>query len=190
MVEKICDGDRKHLLEIKEIRPLQTGIITTGNEVYHGRIKDSFTPVIREKLLQYGCKEIFQEILPDDAAQIAKKIKNFIDHGIELIIITGGMSVDADDVTPTGIKASGADLITYGAPVLPGAMFLLAYSGDVPILGLPACVMYFKATIFDLVLPRVLAGELIAKKELAMMGHGGLCLNCGECRFPMCSFGR
>jgi len=106
------------------------------------------------------------------------------------VITTGGMSVDPDDVTPSGVKSTGAELVTYGSPVLPGAMFLLAYYGEVPIMGLPACVMYFKATVFDLVLPRVLAGEKLTRKDIAMLGHGGLCKSCKECRYPECPFGK
>lgn len=188
-VEEICRGTGP-LLEVREIRPLRTGIVTTGNEVYHGRIEDRFGPVIKQKLAEYGCPVEGQATLPDDAGWITESIRGFVDRGCEMVIITGGMSVDPDDVTPAGVRATGAEVVSYGAPVLPGAMFLLAYMGDVPLLGLPACVMYFRATIFDLVLPRILAGEKITRRDLARMGHGGLCLGCKECRYPHCPFGR
>ncbi|MFZ5632482.1 MAG: molybdopterin-binding protein [Bacillota bacterium] len=189
LVEQIC-RETGPLLEVKELRPLRTGLITTGNEVYHGRIEDRFSPVVREKLAEYGCPLIGQVTLPDDTGLITGAITGLAAGGSEMIVITGGMSVDPDDVTPAAVRASGARVVTYGAPVLPGAMFLLAYLGGVPVLGLPACVMYFKATVFDLVLPRVLAGEDISRQELARMGHGGLCLNCPQCRYPLCSFGK
>ena len=188
-VEELClDGGP--LLEVKKMRQLKVGLITTGNEVYYGRIKDKFSPVVKKKMARYGCEVLWHELMYDDAEQIKEKIVDFINQGAQMVITTGGMSVDPDDVTPTGVKSTGAELVTYGSPVLPGAMFLLAYLGEVPIMGLPACVMYFKATVFDLVLPRVLAGEKITRKDIAMMGHGGLCMNCKECQYPNCPFGK
>ncbi len=188
-VEEIC-RERGPLLEVKEMRQFKVGLITTGNEVYYGRIQDKFGPVVKEKLSRYDCRVLWHVLLPDDADQIRDKILDLRDQGAQMIITTGGMSVDPDDVTPYGVKSTGAELVTYGSPVLPGAMFLLAYLGEIPIIGLPACVMYFKATVFDLVLPRVLAEERITRKEIAMMGHGGLCLGCKECRYPVCPFGK
>lgn len=188
-VEEVCRQGGP-LLEVKEMRPLQAGLITTGNEVYYGRIQDRFSPVVKLKLARYGCEVLWHEFLPDDAGRIKEKIRDFVDKGAQMIITTGGMSVDPDDVTPCGVKNTGAELVTYGSPVLPGAMFLLAYLDRVPIMGLPACVMYFKATVFDLVLPRVLAGEKITRKEIAMLGHGGFCLSCKECKYPLCPFGK
>lgn len=189
LVEQIC-RDTGPLVEVKEMKPFRAGIVTTGSEVYHGRIKDRFSPVVREKLSEYGCQVIHHVTLPDDAGLITGAIKDLANNGAELIIITGGMSVDPDDVTPAAVRASGAEVVSYGAPVLPGAMFLLAYLGDIPVMGLPACVMYFKATVFDLALPRVLARERITRQDLARMGHGGLCLGCKQCRYPQCSFGK
>lgn len=188
-MEKIC-ADRGPIVEVKEIRKLKVALLTTGNEVYFGRIKDKFSPVVKKKMSQYGCEVVWHELAYDDADLIKEKIQTFIQQGAQIVITTGGMSVDPDDVTPSGVKNTGAELIAYGAPVLPGAMFLLAYLGDVPILGLPACVMYYKATVFDLVLPRVLAGEKITRQEIARMGHGGLCMSCKECRYPVCPFGK
>ncbi len=188
-MEKICAG-RGPVVEVKEIRKLKVGLLTTGNEVYFGRIKDKFSPVVKKKMAQFGCEVVWHELAYDDADLIKEKIQGFIRQGAQIVITTGGMSVDPDDVTPSGVKGTGAELIAYGAPVLPGAMFLLAYLGDVPILGLPACVMYYKATVFDLVLPRVLAGERITRQEIARMGHGGLCMSCKECRYPVCPFGK
>ncbi|AGL03248.1 molybdopterin-binding protein [Desulfoscipio gibsoniae] len=188
-VEEICRS-RGPLLEVKEMQKFKVGLITTGNEVYYGRIQDKFGPVVKEKLSRFGCRVLWHVMLPDDAAQIKDQILNLRDQGAQMIITTGGMSVDPDDVTPNGVKSTGAELVTYGSPVLPGAMFLLAYLDDIPIMGLPACVMFFKATVFDLMLPRVLAGERITKRDIAMTGHGGLCMNCQECRYPMCPFGK
>lgn len=188
-VEEIC-RNRSPLLEVKEMQQFKVGLITTGNEVYYGRIQDKFGPVVKEKLSRFGCRVLWHVLLPDDAVQIKDNILNLIAQGAQMIITTGGMSVDPDDVTPLGVKSTGAELVTYGSPVLPGAMLLLAYLGEVPIMGLPACVMYYKATVFDLVLPRVLAEEKITRKEIAMMGHGGLCMNCKECVYPNCPFGK
>ena len=169
---------------------MKVGIVTTGNEVYLGRIKDAFGPVIRSKVEENGCEVIGQSIVPDDEDKITEAIEAWIDQGAEMVICTGGMSVDPDDVTPTAIHKTGAEIITYGAPVLPGAMFLLAYKGEIPILGLPGCVMYSKRTVFDLVLPRILVKEKLSFADIAAYGHGGLCNECEECRYPDCAFGK
>ncbi len=179
------------LLKILSFTHKKAAIITTGNEVFYGRIKDTFGPVIREKLAEYDVEVLGQKILSDDPVEITKAIEDFINKGAELIICTGGMSVDPDDTTPTAIKNTGASLVSYGAPVLPGAMFLLAYYEDsVPVLGLPGCVMYSKRTIFDLVLPRIMAEDKLTADDLAALGHGGLCLGCESCTFPNCGFGK
>ena len=131
-----------------------------------------------------------QIIVSDSVDMIKEAVEELLANGAEIIIVTGGMSVDPDDVTPTAIKNTGAELVCYGSPVLPGAMFLLAYKGNIPIVGLPACVMYSKITVFDLVLPRILANEKLTNKEITEYGHGGMCMNCEECIFPKCSFGK
>jgi molybdenum cofactor synthesis domain-containing protein len=182
-------GDKK-IVSIMPFTTMKVGIVTTGSEVYHGRIKDAFGPVIKAKVEEYGCEVIGQSILPDDENKIAEAIKGWIEQGAEMVICTGGMSVDPDDVTPTAIEKTGAEMITYGAPVLPGAMMLLAYKGDIPILGLPGCVMYSKRTVFDLVLPRILAKQRLRFADIAAYGHGGLCMECEECRYPNCTFGK
>lgn len=183
-------GD-KPLMKILPYRHKKAGIVTTGNEVFHGRIKDTFGPVIREKLAEYNVDVLGQKILSDAPETITRAIRDYIEEGAGLVICTGGMSVDPDDTTPTAIKNTGAKIVSYGAPVLPGAMFLLAYYNEViPILGLPGCVMYSKRTIFDLVLPRVMADDEITRNDLAGLGHGGLCLSCPDCHFPNCGFGK
>lgn len=170
----------------------KAGIVTTGNEVFYGRIKDAFGPVIRDKLFEFDVEVLGQTIINDEKEKITAIIKGYIDQGADFIICTGGMSVDPDDTTPSAIKDTGAELVSYGAPVLPGAMFLLAYYGEkkIPIIGLPGCVMYAKRTIFDLVLPRIMAGEILKAEDLSVLGHGGLCLSCPECTFPNCGFGK
>ena len=178
------------VLTVKPFYPFKVGVVTTGNEIYHGRIKDTFTPVIAEKLAAYGLEIAAHEVVDDDGDKITAVIENFKQQGIELILCTGGMSVDPDDVTPTGIKQTGARILTYGAPVLPGSMLLIAYLDEVPILGLPGCVMYASATSFDLVLPRILAKDEITREEITALGHGGLCLKCSTCTFPHCEFGK
>lgn len=181
----------KPLLEILPYKYKKAGIVTTGNEVFLGRIKDEFGPVIYDKLAEYKIEVLEQKIVGDDPKKISEAIEELISKGAELIICTGGMSVDPDDRTPSAIKNTGAEIISYGAPVLPGAMFLLAYyNKELPILGLPGCVMYSKRTIFDLVLPRILTDEKLTQEDLADLGHGGLCLNCEVCTFPNCGFGK
>lgn len=191
--EKIIKAEdliKDKIIYVEEIKEKKCLVITTGNEVYSGRIKDAFLPVIKSKLAYYGSEVIRQEILPDSKERIIEEIKKGLDEKVDMIICTGGMSVDPDDVTPTAIKECGGELITYGAPILPGAMFLLAYYNDTPILGIPSCAMYSKRTVLDLVLPRVLADERLTLEDIASYGHGGLCLDCKVCTFPHCSFGK
>lgn len=180
---------KEPIARILPFHPLKVGIITTGSEVYHGRITDKFGPVVKKKVEDFGCQVIGHVILDDDAEAIAQAVEEFAASGAELILTTGGMSVDPDDVTPSGIKLAGAEIITYGAPVLPGAMLMVAYKNGIPILGLPGCVMYHKTTVFDLVLPLALAGQKITRPMVVKLGLGGLCLNCEVCHYPQCSFG-
>lgn len=183
-------GD-KPLMEVLPYKEMKAGIVTTGNEVFFGRIKDTFTSVIEEKLKAYGIDVCGHITVNDDLEKITSAIQQLKNKGADMIVCTGGMSVDPDDLTPGAIRSTGANIISYGAPVLPGAMFLLAYYDDgTPVMGLPGCVMYAKATIFDLVLPRVCAGVKVTKKELARMGNGGFCLGCSPCHFPNCGFGK
>ena len=166
-------------------------IIVTGSEVEKGLIKDSFTPVVEDKLRRYGAQEFPRCMCGDDMERIREAIVKAHEAGADLICCTGGMSVDPDDRTPGAIARSGAKVVTYGAPVLPGAMFCLAYFDDgTPVVGLPGCVMYAKATVFDLALPRLAAGIRMTRQDFIRMGHGGLCLGCGECRYPVCPFGK
>lgn len=179
-----------NIIRVRPVRKPKAGVVITGNEVYHGRIKDAFAPVITEKIKAVGGEIAGIYYAPDDEAFIGARLRELIKAGADLLITTGGMSVDADDVTRFAIRELGVEHITYGSAVLPGAMFLVAYLGDIPILGIPACGMYAKTTIFDLILPRILAGEKVGRRELAELGHGGLCMKCGECRYPVCPFGK
>ena len=166
-------------------------IVTTGSEVAKGIIKDAFTPVVVKKLEAFGISVIHHAIVGDEPEKVVAEILKAKESGAEIIICTGGMSVDPDDSTPGAIRASGARVVRYGAPVLPGAMLLIGYYDDgTPVLGLPGCVMYAKATIFDLLLPRIAADVPITREEIASLGHGGLCLGCESCHFPICPFGR
>ena len=163
------------VVEVLPLQKFKVGIVTTGSEVYTGRIKDAFGPVLRDKFARLECTVMDQVFTSD-------------------VVVTGGMSVDPDDKTPASIRAAGAQVVSYGAPVYPGAMFLLGYvpteRGRVPVLGLPGCVMYYKASIFELVVPRLLAGLEVTAEDIAGMGHGGFCSGCGECRYPICPFGK
>ena len=192
ILDKAVDIARTHypVFSVKVFNPIKARLIITGNEVYDGLIEDKFEAVVTEKLKAYGASLVETVILPDDEAMIAESVRLFLDQGADLIITTGGMSVDPDDVTRSGIKKAGVNQIYYSAAVLPGTMFQLAYKGDVPIAGIPACALYNKTTIFDLILPRLLAGEKPDNKDLARFAHGGLCLDCHTCRFPGCSFGK
>ena len=178
------------VFEIKPLKSLKIGIVTTGSEVYHGRIKDQFGPVLDKKISDLGCRVLRRIFVDDKIAMISQAIQTLIQEGAEMVITTGGMSVDPDDVTPGGIRAAGGRIVAYGAPVLPGSMFMLAYIGNIPVLGLPGCVMYHKTTIFDLVIPRILTGEELTRKDITRLGHGGLCTVCDTCKYPNCAFGK
>lgn len=170
---------------------LTAGIVTTGSEVFYGRITDKFTPVVEQKLAAFGIPLAQRRVCDDQTANIVQAIAEVRAAGVDIVLCTGGMSVDPDDRTPAAIRDSGAEIVTYGAPVLPGAMFLLGYYGDgVPVLGLPGCVMYSRASIFDIVLPRIVAGMRISRKDLTRLGKGGLCLQCDVCTYPNCGFGK
>ncbi len=197
------------ILSIIPIRKPKAGIVITGNEVYHGEIQDAFEKVITDKIRKFNGEITGILFAPDNATFIEDRIRELIDAGADLIITTGGMSVDPDDVTRFAIKNLGVEELHYGSPVLPGAMFMVAYlqktdhrsqitdyrlqNADntcIPILGIPACGMYASITVFDLILPRVLAGERIGRREIAELGHGGLCLKCEKCQYPVCPFGK
>ena len=177
----------------------KVGIVTTGNEVYYGRIEDKFTPVVIRKVEEYGAKVIGHKISSDDTDMEIRCIEELLEEGCDFILCTGGMSVDPDDRTPYAIRSAADEVITYGAPVLPGAMFMLAYKNctradgstkRIPIVGLPGCVMYAKRTIFDLILPRLAADDPVTREEIDRLGMGGLCLGCEICTFPNCGFGK
>lgn len=191
------------IIHVKEIRKPKAGVVITGNEIYYGRVKDAFAPIIKEKIREVAGEILAIYYAPDDESFIESRLKELINAGADLLITTAGMSVDPDDVTRFAIRKLGAEEITYGSPVLPGAMLLVAYlnpplpaytpgkEGNViPILGIPACGMYAKTTVFDLILPRILAGERIGRRQLAELGHGGLCMKCGNCNYPVCPFGK
>ncbi len=179
------------ILKLTPYKIKQVGVITTGSEVYNKRIEDKFTPVIIDKLKDFNVEVVHHITVDDNIDNIVLAINDIKSKGVDMILCTGGMSVDPDDNTPGAIKRSGAQIVTYGAPVLPGAMFLLGYfDDDTPILGLPGCVMYAKATVFDLVLPQILAGVKLTKNDFVKLGEGGLCLSCDSCTYPLCPFGK
>ena len=177
-------------LSVKTLRQARVGLVITGSEVYHGLIEDRFAPVLSEKVSNLGCTLEGVIFAPDDAELIRNAIQTHLERGCDLLMLSGGMSVDPDDVTRKGIRMAGATEMHYGSAVLPGAMFLVAYIDEVPLLGVPACGLYHRITVLDLVLPRILTGEKIGKAELAFLGHGGLCKDCEECSYPHCPFGK
>jgi molybdenum cofactor synthesis domain-containing protein len=209
-VARTVEANGKGVISVKELRKPRTGVVITGNEVYHGRIKDAFGAIITQKIRSFGGEIIGMYYAPDDASVIEQRLRELVDAGADLLITTGGMSVDPDDVTRFAIRNMGVNEYSYGSAVLPGAMILVSYINKsvrdngsgirnipisniehrIPVLGIPACGMYHRTTVFDLVLPRILAGEYIGRNELAELGHGGLCLHCDECRYPLCPFGK
>ena len=188
-VEKIC-ANTSPIVEVRPFRSLQVGLVTTGNEIYTKRIEDKFGPIVRTKFADMGSNVFRQIITPDDVPIIVRSIHELLEEGAEMIIASGGMSVDPDDRTPAALRAAGGEVVTYGSPTFPGAMFMLTYIGDVPVIGLPGCAMYHKATVFELLVPRILAGDRITRADIIALGHGGFCASCPECRYPSCSFGK
>jgi hypothetical protein len=178
------------VLSVHALRQAKAGIVVTGSEVFNGLIQDRFAPILTEKVISLGSVVAGVAFAPDDTGLIRQAIVSHLENGCDLILLSGGMSVDPDDVTRLAVRQAGATEMHYGASALPGAMFLAAWIGEVPLLGVPACGLYHRTTVLDLVLPRILAGERIGKKELSFFGHGGLCQDCRECVFPNCAFGK
>lgn len=189
-VENIGTVGRGKVIDVLELKPMQIGLVITGTEVFEGRVKDSFAPVMKEKARHYGCSIIDIQYCPDDLKTIEEAILDMQRKGAEIILACGGMSVDADDVTPLAIKNISDYVVSYGAPIIPGNMLMLAYKGCKPILGIPGAAIFLKNTSLDVILPRLLTGEKMTRKELASYGHGGLCWGCKTCVYPMCPYGK
>ena len=186
--ERLCREEK--LLDLRPYQPKKIGVVITGSEVYTGRIKDKFEPVVRAKMKQYPAEILGVTICDDDLDMIVTAAKAHLENGADFLIFTGGMSVDPDDLTPTAIRQLGAEIISHGVPSQPGNMTLVAYLGQVPILGVPGAAIKLPTTVFDVLLPQIFAGDRIAKEELIGLGDGGLCQMCKACRWPNCTFGR
>ena len=186
--EALCRAER--LLDLRPYRPKKLGVVITGSEIYTGRIKDKFEPVIRAKMQQYPCEIIGVTICDDDLEMIVSAARTHLAHGADFLIFTGGMSVDPDDLTPTAIRRLGADIITHGLPAQPGNMTLVAYLNQVPILGVPGAAISLPTTMLDVLLPQIFTGEPFTREDLIRLGDGGLCQLCKSCHFPNCTFGR
>lgn len=178
------------ILRVLPFQGLSAGLIITGTEISQGLVADRFAPILTRKMRALGGSVKESIVVPDDAGVICRAIRSLIDMGCEIIILSGGMSVDPDDVTRCGIEMAGAIEMHYGAAALPGAMFLAAAIGTVSLLGVPACALHFKITVLDLLLPRIMAGQHLKKDDLVQLGHGGLCRMCRQCNYPACSFGK
>lgn len=178
------------IVSVRPLRKIPVGMVITGSEVYHGLIQDKFAPILTEKVEALGSRVAGVAYAPDNQDLICEAIQGHIAAGCGLILISGGMSVDPDDVTRMAIQQAGADRLDYKAAALPGSMFLTARIGDIPLVGVPACGLYHRITVLDLVLPRILAGEDVRKRDLALLGHGGLCQDCPDCTYPHCPFGK
>ncbi len=186
--ETMCAGEK--LLDLLPYKAKKTGIIITGYEIFSGRIKDKFEPVIREKLAAYPGEIRGVTICNDEEEMIAEAAKKYLEMGADFLIFTGGMSVDPDDITPSAIRSLGAEIISHGVPAQPGNMTLVAYLGDIPALGVPGAAISLPTTILDVLLPAIFAGEKISREDLLRLGEGGLCQMCKVCHYPNCTFGR
>ena len=192
--EQILEAERlcaeAQLMDLRPYCHKKVGVIITGSEVYHGRIQDRFAPVIQQKMKQYPCEIIEIRFCDDDLESIVETAKTHLSKGANFLIFTGGMSVDPDDLTPAAIRRLGAEIVSYGVPSQPGNMTLVAYLGDIPILGIPGAAIKLPTTVFDVLLPQVFAGDKISKEELQNLAEGGLCQMCSNCHWPNCTFGR
>lgn len=186
-IRELCHGD---VIAVKELKPMKISLVITGTEVYEGRIKDGFAPVMKEKIRHFGCSLLDLKYCPDDQEIIELAIADMIEKGADIVLACGGMSVDADDMTPRAIKNISEYVVTYGMPVIPGNMLMLAYKGKTAILGIPGAAIFLKTTSLDAILPRILSGERLRRKDLTAYGHGGLCLGCKTCIYPMCPYGK
>ena len=186
--EAFCAG--KKLLDLLPYQPLAAGIIITGSEIFHGRIQDKFEAVARKKLSAYPGTILGVTVCDDDPDMLTGAAREFLDQGADFLIFSGGMSVDPDDVTPSAIRRLGCDVISHGVPSQPGNMSLVAYLGDIPVLGVPGAAISLPTTIFDVLLPQLYAGVRFTKEDLIALGDGGLCQLCPVCHFPNCTFGR
>lgn len=188
--EKACRESKTPLVGVKPFRPAKIGVVTTGSEIVSGRIADQFGPVLEKKAAEVGATIMGQVFPGDEPEAITQAILDFLAQGADMVQVTGGMSEDPDDMTPSAIGACADEVVTYGTPVLPGAMFMLAYVQGKPVVGLPGCVMYAKRTVFDLAVPRLLTGEKLTRRDFVLMAHGGQCQNCPVCTYPDCGFGQ
>ena len=186
--ESLCRNER--LLDLRPYQHKKVGVIITGSEIYYGRIQDKFGPVIQAKLKQYPCEILDIRICEDNLEKIVNAAQEHLQNGADFLIFTGGMSVDPDDLTPTAIRKLGAEIIRYGVPSQPGNMTLVAYLGDIPILGVPGAAIKLPTTVFDVLLPQIFTGDKISKEELIGLADGGLCQMCNVCHWPNCTFGR
>lgn len=186
--EGLCQG--KQLYDLRPYKAMKVGIIITGSEIYHGRIKDKFEAVARAKLAQYPSEILGASICDDDLEMIVQAGRAFLADGADLLVFCGGMSVDPDDVTPEAIRTLGADIVSYGVPSQPGNMTLVAYLGKTAILGVPGAAISRPTTMFDVLLPQIFSGDPLTKDDLLRLGEGGLCQTCASCHFPNCTFGR
>jgi len=186
--ERLCAAEP--LLELHPYQKRTIGVVITGSEIYHGRIKDKFEPVVRNKMQHYPSEIVGVTICDDDLDMIVAAARRHLEQGADFLIFTGGMSVDPDDLTPSAVRQLGADIVSHGVPSQPGNMTLVAYLGDIPILGVPGAAIKLPTTIFDVLLPQIFAGDRITKEELLQLADGGLCQMCKICHWPNCTFGR
>ncbi len=186
----------KPIMQVMPLRKAKVGILVTGTEVFQGIIEDKFIPIITSKVTALQSDVVASKIAPDDKEAMKKAIEELRKAGADLLITTGGLSVDPDDVTKSVLLEAGLTNVLHGVPVLPGAMSLIGYIPPkdkytaMQVIGVPACALYSKTTFFDLILPRMLANCEITRADLARMGEGGYCMSCHICTWPKCFFGK
>ncbi len=176
------------IISVKPYLIKEANIIVTGNEIYSGLIKDRFIPKIKTKLKPFGVKVTKTRIVPDDVKIIKGSVEEL--KNTQFLIVTGGSSVDPDDVTKKALKASGVRFIREGNPIQPANNLSIGYLKDTVVCLVPAGALFYATSAFDIFLPRILAKDRITKAEIAKYALGGLCHFCEKCTYPICPFGR
>jgi molybdenum cofactor synthesis domain-containing protein len=183
-------NEGRPVFTVMPYKNLKCGVVITGTEIFQGRIEDKFEPIMRKKLARFGAEFLGAAKCPDDLDTMLAAIADFKSQGAELILLTGGMSVDPDDITPSAIRNCGARVVVQGVPMQPGNMLTIAYLGGTAIIGVPGASMHSPVTSLDVFLPRVFAGIEITPDDIPGFGEGGFCPGCKQCTYPICYFGR
>jgi len=174
---------------VRPFLPLGVGLVTTGSEIKAGLVKDAVCGKLLRKLEELGGSFAGQRFCGDGAEEIRESVRELLHAGADIVICTGGMSVDADDRTPEAIRSVADEVLFRGVPAMPGSNLMLARAGESWVVGAPACAAHDERTALDRLLIALFAG-LGEEIDVKNWGIGGLCSRCRVCSFPDCDFAR